>query len=257
MLAAADPPVVEVPEFRAAGTWAPTGRTRRGTRTRAPWRAPSPRRGGRRRKRRRTGAPRSHRAAPSSGGGSCAHRPGSSDPPGVDGFLHRGDDQLLSHFRDAPVAELDHLVEVVPGVHVHDGKGDRAGQNAFSASRSMTMESLPPEKSSTGRSNSAATSRITGSTRPRGRRAVRAGSRTQLQSLSSHQTGLVAGSVASLVSVRCQFAGQVRPGQRPVHSCWRPAATVRRFADRIAASSISAIAGRQTRISGSRVRLVV
>src|SRR4029079_9154856 len=36
-----------------------------------------------------------------------------------------------------------------------------AGQNAFSARRSITMESLPPEKSSTGRSNSAATSRIT------------------------------------------------------------------------------------------------
>ena len=36
----------------------------------------------------------------------------------------------------------------------------RAGQNAFSASRSMTAESLPPEKSMTGRSNSAATSRM-------------------------------------------------------------------------------------------------
>jgi hypothetical protein len=37
--------------------------------------------------------------------------------------------------------------------------GMRAGQNAFSATRSMTIESLPPEKSTTGRSNSAATSR--------------------------------------------------------------------------------------------------
>ena len=36
----------------------------------------------------------------------------------------------------------------------------RAGKNAFSASRSMTMESLPPENSSTGRSNSATTSRM-------------------------------------------------------------------------------------------------
>ena len=36
----------------------------------------------------------------------------------------------------------------------------RPGQNAFWASRSMTTESLPPEKSSTGRSNSAATSRM-------------------------------------------------------------------------------------------------
>ncbi len=41
------------------------------------------------------------------------------------------------------------------------GNGIRAGKNAFSARASMTMESLPPENSSTGRSNSAATSRIT------------------------------------------------------------------------------------------------
>src|SRR5581483_6811798 len=40
------------------------------------------------------------------------------------------------------------------------GNGIRAGQNAFSASRSMTAESLPPEKSITGFSNSAATSRM-------------------------------------------------------------------------------------------------
>lgn len=41
------------------------------------------------------------------------------------------------------------------------GKGMFAGANAFWASRSITMESLPPEKSSTGRSISATTSRIT------------------------------------------------------------------------------------------------
>src|SRR3954451_6299800 len=41
------------------------------------------------------------------------------------------------------------------------GNGMRAGANAFSASRSITIESLPPEKSSTGRSNSAITLRIT------------------------------------------------------------------------------------------------
>ena len=38
--------------------------------------------------------------------------------------------------------------------------GMRPGQKAFSARRSMTMESLPPENSRTGRSNSAATSRM-------------------------------------------------------------------------------------------------
>src|SRR5690348_4229110 len=40
------------------------------------------------------------------------------------------------------------------------GNGMRAGANAFSARRSITIESLPPENSSTGRSNSATTSRM-------------------------------------------------------------------------------------------------
>jgi hypothetical protein len=41
------------------------------------------------------------------------------------------------------------------------GNGIRAGWNAFSASRSITIESLPPENNNTGRSNSATTSRMT------------------------------------------------------------------------------------------------
>ena len=41
------------------------------------------------------------------------------------------------------------------------GNGKRPGRNAFSARRSSTIESLPPLNSSTGRSNSAATSRMT------------------------------------------------------------------------------------------------
>lgn len=40
------------------------------------------------------------------------------------------------------------------------GNGSRPGRNALSARCSMTMESLPPENNSTGRSNSAATSRM-------------------------------------------------------------------------------------------------
>ena len=61
----------------------------------------------------------------------------------------------------SPVAELEDLGEVVPGVDVHDREGEpRRAQNAFWARWSMTTESLPPEKSSTGRSNSAATSRM-------------------------------------------------------------------------------------------------
>ena len=41
------------------------------------------------------------------------------------------------------------------------GNGSWAGQNAFRARCNSTAESLPPEKSSTQRSSSAATSRIT------------------------------------------------------------------------------------------------
>ena len=40
------------------------------------------------------------------------------------------------------------------------GNGTLAGAKARSASASITIESLPPENSSTGRSNSAATSRM-------------------------------------------------------------------------------------------------
>ena len=41
------------------------------------------------------------------------------------------------------------------------GKGTGAGAKAFSANRNITTESLPPENSRQGRSNSAATSRKT------------------------------------------------------------------------------------------------
>ena len=40
------------------------------------------------------------------------------------------------------------------------GNGTRAGAKAFTARWSITIESLPPENSSAGRSNSAATSRM-------------------------------------------------------------------------------------------------
>ena len=41
-------------------------------------------------------------------------------PPGVDRVLDAGHDQPLAELGDQPVAELDHLGEVVPGVDVHD-----------------------------------------------------------------------------------------------------------------------------------------
>src|SRR3954453_16332876 len=45
----------------------------------------------------------------------------------VDRLLHARDDEPLAEFRDAAVAELDHLGEVVTGVDVHDGKRELRG----------------------------------------------------------------------------------------------------------------------------------
>ncbi len=49
-----------------------------------------------------------------------ARRPGTGvgDPAGVDGLLHRADDQLVAVLAEPAVAELDHFVEVVAGVDV-------------------------------------------------------------------------------------------------------------------------------------------
>ncbi len=44
------------------------------------------------------------------------------DAAGVDVVLHAGDHQPQAHVGDDPVAELEHLVEVVPGVHVQHRK---------------------------------------------------------------------------------------------------------------------------------------
>ena len=79
-------------------------------------------------------------------------------PASID-VLHRRDDELHVEPLDRGVAELDDLGEVVAGVDVHHRERQRAGQNAFVATCSITTLSLPPENSSTGRSNSAATSR--------------------------------------------------------------------------------------------------
>ena len=43
----------------------------------------------------------------------------------VDRVLHARDDQPLAQFGDAPVAELDHLGEVVAGVDVHQRERER------------------------------------------------------------------------------------------------------------------------------------
>ena len=105
---------------RVAGCSGPTGRTRRGTRRCAPWRARGPRRGAHRRTRRRSRAPRSRRAAWSSAAG-CATRAArfSAHAAVVDRVLDARDDQPLAELGDAAVAELEHLGEVVSGVDVH------------------------------------------------------------------------------------------------------------------------------------------
>jgi hypothetical protein len=45
----------------------------------------------------------------------------------VDRLLDGGDDQPLAQLAHAAVAELEHLGEVVTGVHVHDRERERAG----------------------------------------------------------------------------------------------------------------------------------
>ena len=79
---------------------------------------------------------------------------------GVDELLDGADDELKAQPLHRPVAELDDLGEVVPGVHVQHGNGTLPGQNALVARCSITTESLPPENSSAGFSNSATTSRM-------------------------------------------------------------------------------------------------
>ncbi len=48
-------------------------------------------------------------------------------PSAIDGVLHRGDDQALAQLRHPAITEVDHLGEVVPGVHVHDREREAAG----------------------------------------------------------------------------------------------------------------------------------
>ena len=49
------------------------------------------------------------------------------DPPGVDRLLDRGHHQLGVELGHPAVAELEHLGEVVAGVHVHDREGQAGG----------------------------------------------------------------------------------------------------------------------------------
>ena len=122
---------------RAAGSSGPTGRTRRGRRTPAPWRGPSPRRGGRRRTRRRTGA---RSIASSSVGGLqpvAAGPPAGllGDPARVDRVLHRGRPPAGRRARSTRRSRNSSTSgKLCPVSTCITGNGIRAGQNAFSAS---------------------------------------------------------------------------------------------------------------------------
>ena len=121
-----DAAVVQVPQLGPLVLRDPTGRTRRGTRRRAPWRGPSPRRGAPRRTRRRTDAARWRRAAPGLRAG-CAEPSGSSGSTtaALDRVLHRRDDQLHAQLVDAMVAEVEHLGKLWPVSTCSSGNGTR------------------------------------------------------------------------------------------------------------------------------------
>src|SRR5665811_2501696 len=53
--------------------------------------------------------------------------PGVGHPTGVDRLLHRGDEQTFAQLLDAPVAEVNDLGEVVPGVDVHHRERQTTG----------------------------------------------------------------------------------------------------------------------------------
>ena len=146
---------------RAAGRADPTARARRGTRTCAPSRGLAPRRGGRRRTRRRTGARRSRRAASRSAAG-CGTPAGSSiaRPASIESCTEATISRSPSS-RDAAVAELDHLREVVAGVDVHDREREARGPERLLGQSQQDDRILAAGEQQTGRSNSAATSRRT------------------------------------------------------------------------------------------------
>ncbi len=77
-----------------------------------------------------------------------------------DRLLDRTHDQSLAQFGNASVVEFDDFSVVVAGIDMPNGNGNLPEWKAFSAMRSDTTESLPPQNSSAGLPHSAATSRM-------------------------------------------------------------------------------------------------
>ena len=82
------------------------------------------------------------------------------DPAGVDLVLDRGDDQPQAQLGDERSRNSITSGKLCPVSTCMIGNGTGAGANAFCARCSISTESLPPEKSITGCSNSATTSRM-------------------------------------------------------------------------------------------------
>ena len=143
------------PTAPAAGGAGPTARSRRGTRTRAPWPGPAPRRGGRRRTRRRSRAPRSRRAAWWSAAGCGSARRARGRGRSTPARSPRARRARGGRGTREPRGSCG------PVSTCMTGNGTSPGRNALRARCSSTIESLPPENSSTGFSSSAATSRMT------------------------------------------------------------------------------------------------
>ena len=81
-------------------------------------------------------------------------------PALVDGVLYLGDEEPGPFGLDLGVPVGQHLGEVVAGVDVEDGEGDPPGLEGLGGEMEQDAESLPPLKRRTGRSDSAATSRM-------------------------------------------------------------------------------------------------
>ncbi len=162
LLALADAAVVEVPELGPLRARVPLAEVVAEARRSAPSRARAPRRGGRRRSPRRS---RARLIASSSvvvcsrlrearGPVSSTTRPLSIDSC-TEATTSRSPSSATRRSRNSITSG-----KLWPVSTCMSGNGKRPGRNAFSASRSSTIESLPPENSSTGRSSSAATSRM-------------------------------------------------------------------------------------------------
>ena len=145
---------------RAVAAWGPIGRRSHGTTAPVPWPAPCPRLAGPRRTRRRTRAVDGVEQCAACSRLREADRPRVRHPAPVDGVLHPGHDQLLPPRPPGRRGTRCTSGKLCPVSMCMHREGNLPGRKAFTARCRRTAESLPPLKRRTGRSDSAATSRI-------------------------------------------------------------------------------------------------